>query len=100
MNIIIGGSLEITDNDTVFYKNKPLIISGHNIQGGDAVFNKEKTKNIVFSKPFTTKPYIDLTLEDTISSPAYHINVSKNGFTIKTGVNYTGTIEWKAIQIN
>ena len=78
------------------FENRPIIVSGYNMQGGSVIFNKEKTKNILFDKAFLTVPFVDITLENAISSPPYRINVTKTGFTLKTSVNYTGIIEWKA----
>lgn len=78
--------------------SKPLS-AGNNIQGGSIDFHNEKQKNISFYKPFTKKPFVDLTLEDPLAAPPYRINVTMIGFTIKTSTKFTGTIEWKAIEL-
>lgn len=72
------------------------------IQSGTISFLNEKTKNVVFQPSFSDIPSVDLTLGDETLTPPYRINVTKNGFTIKFKISYTGEVEWKAIdpQIN
>lgn len=66
------------------------------IQSGNCYFGNEKTKNIVFDISFSKAPSVDLTLGDETLTPPYRISVTRNGFTIKFKINYTGEVEWKA----
>ena len=73
---------------------------GLKIQQGTENFVSEKTKNILFpTNYFSQAPKIDLTFGDNAQQPPYRVNVTPNGFTIKTVINYSGAIDWKAIQI-
>ena len=66
------------------------------IQKGTAIFDNQKTMNIIFPFPFSIVPAVDLTLGDEHQTPPFRISVTKNGFTIKFKTNYTGDVEWKA----
>ena len=73
--------------------------SGVNSKKGTVLFNGETSKNISFSNPFSSIPAVDISLLGDSSAIPYRINTTNSGFTIKLKIKYTGTIEWKAIEL-
>ena len=69
---------------------------GLNIQSGNAIFNNEKEKQIVFNVEFNQKPSVILAQDSMTNFSIFRVNISKYGFTIKSSINYTGEIEWVA----
>lgn len=66
---------------------------------GSITFNASKTGDISFGYTFNLAPIVQITLSDqSASSPAYKINASTTGVTIKFQNNYTGTVDWVAIR--
>lgn len=68
---------------------------GINVQPYRVYFSGVKTMTVVFVRPFQTVPSINVTLEDSSTSPAWKTAVTQNGCTIKFQTSYTG---WVAVQ--
>lgn len=76
-----------------------LYAIGANTDGGNVIFNASKTAIVFFSTPFPVVPRVQLTLgADGTNAPAWKVNLSKTGFTIKLSVNYTGVVTWDALK--
>src|SRR3990167_3682597 len=61
---------------------------GLKLQQGTAIFTASKTQNILFpTNYFSQIPKIELTFGDSAQAPPYRVNVTTNGFTIKTVIN-------------
>ena len=80
-------------------KNMPKHLAiGKNIISGTATFNNVKTVLINLGTAFTKKPIITITLENTSTVPAYKVVISNNKFEIRFQNNFTGSVEWCAIE--
>lgn len=74
------------------------IAVGKNMIGGTAMFDNVKTVLIDLGTVFTKKPIVTLTLENNNQAPAYKVVISNNKFEIRFKSNFTGDVEWSAIE--
>ena len=72
--------------------------AGVNFITGTINMVNNKKAIINFNMAFTKTPRISLTLLDNAQAPAYTTNVNKTGFQINMPINYTGAIEWIALE--
>ncbi len=70
----------------------------NSIQSGSINFVNTKKAIINFITPFSKKPKVLLTMGDTSVSNPYVTNVNLNNFIINLQNNYTGLVEWLAIE--
>ena len=76
-----------------------FLAMGENIQTGSIEFSGQKIAKVVFNKPFTNFPSINLTLEDGGSSYMVHASkVKKTDFRIVFKTPYSKTVAWTAIE--
>lgn len=70
-----------------------------NIVNGSIVFNTSKIGTVIFDKPFTKVPITQITLSgDTSSSVPYKASVTTTQMTVKFQTNYTGIVDWVALE--
>ena len=83
---------------TITVQGKEAVIRDVNMQTGTINFfgTKKATVNLAFA--FTKKPRITLTLLDTSTINPYTTGVELDKFTINFNNNWTGAIEWMAIE--
>ena len=67
-------------------------------QNGTLIFTSQKMKSAVFATPFTSPPNILFSNNANTSNVNYKTNVSINGFTMNFQTNFTGTVDWVAIE--
>jgi len=74
---------------------------GTNVIFGTLVFNGTKSAEAIFARPFSKKPTITLTLDDSGSpSTPYKLaptNGYKSGFIVRFATNFTGNVDWQAM---
>lgn len=70
---------------------------GENVQTGTVYFNGTKTMTVWFSKPFTHKPSVTLTLGDVNNTPPYRTNIVTTKMEIKFKTAYLGNVNWVAM---
>ena len=74
-----------------------IILTSTDVLVGTVIFDRDKVKNISFGKTFEKKPFVDIVLGDNSTAVPYKTNVTKTGFTIIFSINYSGSIDWRAI---
>ncbi len=73
---------------------------GKNSKAGTVEFGGRKICQVVFDKPFKTKPSVNITLEDSGAAYVPHrTKVKITGFRIVFKTPYTGTVGWEAKEI-
>lgn len=72
--------------------------STNSIQSGTINFVNSKIAIITFNKPFSKKPKILLTMGDTSVSNPYVNDTTLSGFNINFQNNFTGLVDWVAIE--
>jgi len=71
---------------------------GQNVQHKTAVFNNTKVVKVTFDKPFTVKPSVQVTMNDSGNAPAYKTNVKKDSCKVRLKNKWTGEIEVTAME--
>ena len=67
---------------------------GINEHHGVINFSNSKKKRVVFDRPFTIIPSIQITLENVSDRPEYTVTADKDHFFIRLERKYTGTASW------
>lgn len=65
---------------------------GQNVQEYEVYFDNTKTATLVYDAPFSQRPIVQLTMEDTGAVPAYKTSVTATGCTIKFKTPFIGTV--------
>ena len=76
----------------------PKHLTVENLVAGSIVFYNSKKSIITFAKPFAKAPRVAVTLMDTSSNPPYVTTATKTGFTINFQQNFSGEVQWVAIE--
>jgi len=71
---------------------------GENIQHKTAVFRNTKVVKVVWDKPFSKKPAIQLTFNDSGVTPAYKTSVKKESCKVRLKERWSGEIEVTAME--
>ena len=84
--------------ETVRVNEKEVVIKGANMLSGTINFNNTKKSIVTFVVPFTKVPRVSLTMNNTSVSNPYISSATPNGFTVNFQNNWTGMVEWMAIE--
>jgi hypothetical protein len=68
------------------------------MQSGTINFKNSKKAIIIFEREFNKVPRITLTYNDTSVTNAYITNITKTKFTINFQNNWTGNVDWIALE--
>lgn len=71
---------------------------GVNVRSGTVTFNNSKVMNINFPTSFKRRPSVALALGDVNNIPVYKQQVTKDGLQIKFKTNFSGQVEWIAME--
>jgi len=95
---MIGIDEESGQQKRADFKADDILVKGRNMQSGSCTFVSSKKTAVTFPFAFLKTPRIALTLMSNATAPAYTTSVSKTGFTINFQTNFTGEVEWTALE--
>ena len=91
MGAILAKSLKVNNQDPV--------VKNTSMQTGSIVFVSSKKMVVSFVSAFALVPRLSLTLvNNTSAASPFSTAITKTGFQVNFQNNYTGTVEWIALE--